>query len=128
MDTAISQQTYVYTFCQTVDFYVLNSLSERLKPGQILTVDEHEQIIDLIEKVRNLAIQSGVAEDYVHPDPEYRIVRWPESQDYMENHDDSSQCFPINDDYGLATYGPAAYFVHESYNHETERQDHPQED
>ena len=43
----------------------------------------------------------------------YVVVRWPESQELMDEKGFESHSYPINDDQGLEDFGSQAYFVDE---------------
>ena len=45
----------------------------------------------------------------------YVVVRWPESQELMEEKGFESHSYLINDDQGLEDFGDQAYFVEEDW-------------
>ena len=45
----------------------------------------------------------------------YVVVTWPDSQLLMEHRGFSKNCFLINDENGLETFGSSAYFVDENW-------------
>ena len=45
----------------------------------------------------------------------YVVVRWPESQELMEEKGFESHSYLINDDQGLEDFGSQAYFVEEDW-------------
>ena len=45
----------------------------------------------------------------------YVVVRWPESQELMDERGFESHCYLISDEQGLEDFGSQAYFVEEDW-------------
>lgn len=118
-----SQSKALIEFLYSLDFDILKTLKESAAAAQAFTARNDvdlAEVLKLIDKIQDFAIECGIPEQYVIPDPEYNIIRWPESQEYVEDPSDPLKCSLIVDDYGLAKFGPAAYLVHKTFVHENQ--------
>ena len=52
----------------------------------------------------------------------FKVVMWPDVQDYMEKDGFEDNSYLINDDKGLEEYGSSAYFVDTEWLEETDKQ------
>jgi hypothetical protein len=71
-----------------------------------------EGVLNFLDSIQDLTEKLDlVPEQYIHPDPDKTLVRWPDSQLLMEHPEFKGKAELIQDDYGLERYGTVAYWV-----------------